>query len=526
MSVITRSTANQTAGSAANGWMRPSGTLVVPPLGRPPQGGLATDGKPVAPALGAPSDASYGVQMTAIDQAADHIGQFVSNVASGDVLVLGAGFSKAVHIRFPITDDLGRLAIARAQADSPERFPGGSFETWLSYLSESQPFLSEAENLANRALFARLVDAVHQVMCEIELSAVGEGLPPWLDRLVSALHARRATVVTFNYDRILERTLAGLNLGDFSKEPGEHRIGWADPLDQVPPYPPNPSRWAGSARQTLRLCKLHGSLNWFWVPGDGSGTTLHHWELEDDPSGRARFLPGREPFVVPPASGKSAFFTNPIMRETWRQAHQALSGAARVWLVGYSLPITDLTSASMVSATLSRKDVTVGVINLAPEPVLNSLHQLTGNWGFSQEDVEGFAQQYVATASEELAERCRTADTAPADTRVVVAWNKDRMGRVTKATREDATVTLHIAPLDAFGTGVQHDADGSIVEKSMSLMMTDIAAMLQPGDSLSAAFASGKISPLVGIGSFQAAFGASTNWQVLNPADAELTVGG
>ncbi|HRD99861.1 MAG TPA: hypothetical protein PLV68_01100, partial [Ilumatobacteraceae bacterium] len=65
---------------------------------------------------------------------------------STDVLVLGAGFSKAVSGRFPLTDDLGTSAMALAGVSRDRPFKDGRFEAWLSQLAEPQPYLSQAEN--------------------------------------------------------------------------------------------------------------------------------------------------------------------------------------------------------------------------------------------------------------------------------------------------------------------------------------------------------------------------------------------
>jgi hypothetical protein len=65
------------------------------------------------------------------------------------VIVLGAGFSRAVYRPCPLTDGLGEAVRARlSPADGaklpPGEFADGRFEEWLSYLSEPQPFASPA----------------------------------------------------------------------------------------------------------------------------------------------------------------------------------------------------------------------------------------------------------------------------------------------------------------------------------------------------------------------------------------------
>src|SRR5438270_231686 len=56
---------------------------------------------------------------------------------TGDVFVLGAGFSRALSCRLPLTDELGNACLDRADLRHDTRVPaagfnGGSFESWLS----------------------------------------------------------------------------------------------------------------------------------------------------------------------------------------------------------------------------------------------------------------------------------------------------------------------------------------------------------------------------------------------------------
>jgi hypothetical protein len=438
-------------------------------------------------------------------------------------VVLGAGFSKAVSSTFPLTDDLGNRALAMAGIDRADSFRDGRFESWLSQLAEPQPYLNQAENTSNLATFERLVQALHVVMCDVEQEVVSNGLPSWLFRLVTAMHARRATVVTFNYDRVVERAIAELGLEDLERPDGEQVVSWTDAIGDVPSYPPIPARLTGGSRETIRLLKLHGSLNWYWVPGDSTGATLHHWELEDDNAGRARYLPGREPFLVPPAATKSAYFQNPIMRETWRRAAAALREADSVAFVGYSFPAADLLGAGMFADTLQRQVDEIVAVNITPDPVIEAIRRLTGNDASTCRAVTDFVHLYVARASNALVSYCLAeGDRVPSDTLLLVGWNNELLARVIDIDRENGSVVVVVDDYDD-AVPTAPVPDGS--SRRPARRLSDLIGLLRGADTVRAHFANGATSDLVGIEPLRTTSGASVDWQVLTPADRPAEVG-
>lgn len=471
--------------------------------------------------------------------------RLLRNERLGEVFVLGAGFSKAVDHRFPVTDALGHLALAAPRvgmlgahrwgehqvtfreltdAVPPDQSPflGGSFEAWLSQLAEPQPFLTHVENLANRARFAELARAIWEVLSLIEAEVCRGGLPRWLYRFVATLHARQATVITFNYDRLIEIGLEGLRLQDFSWMSGDEQVRWSDLLDGVPAMPPIPGLFGRDAVSTFRLCKLHGSLNWFWVPDDLSGLTLNRWWLEDGP-GRSRDLPGREPFLVPPASAKSAFFANPVMSEIWRRAYEALESAQTACLVGYSMPVTDLTAAGMISKTLAGSPHSAAVVNCDPDPVCTSLAHLTGQYVLAHHSVEEFVEHFVEDASRYLGARCRVAS-VPDDTRLVVGWNRTMIAKVRTVARHEGGVVLETGEFDGHATTTVQGPDGPD-EPALARPFKELAKELRPNDVIVARFPNGQESTIVGIDGFGTSVGASRYWQVLMPADRSEDLG-
>jgi hypothetical protein len=105
--------------------------------------------------------------------------------ATRDVLILGAGFSRAVSDRLPLVDELGNSCLVDVSLGDDPRVPdggfsGGSFETWLSRLADEQPYLRVQENLENQALFERFSAAISDVLGDAVQQTLAAGCPDWL----------------------------------------------------------------------------------------------------------------------------------------------------------------------------------------------------------------------------------------------------------------------------------------------------------------------------------------------------------
>jgi hypothetical protein len=445
----------------------------------------------------------------------------------------------------PLTDELGRQAL-ELMAD---RLGGEghadialstslNFESWLSLLSEDQPQLSDAANRDNQALFAHLRDLVAACLLDAQRKALAGPAPGWLYEFVSVLHATRATVITFNYDCLVETAVATHELWD-----PRHRevISPGDALQNLPPLPNVGARLVGPLLGTFRLLKLHGSLDWWAVPGDVSGATLNREQLhgifgdqhEMLDEQRRRELPGRERFIIPPLSAKGGYYRNPLTRELWQQSHHALREATRVSLVGYSLPEVDLVVANLLRAAVESREVAIDIVNPCPEPIAERLEGL-GASRDAMNVVDGY--DCVETFSRDLAEEAsgsvlrQLADTSlsrAADTALAVAWGStdalsaDSVRRVVGLVdRRDGTLELTLeAEIPHEGaTGTRFADDGRPDESSFPSAQS-LASKIDGRHRIVAQAPDGDHT-LVAVWEEGRAVGASARWIFFAPAGA------
>lgn len=298
-----------------------------------------------------------------------------------NVVLLGAGFSYALSLgKMPLTDTLGNKVADQLRPEGievPRGFSGGRFEMWLSRLAEPQPDLDEVTNAHNHALFLRISELIRAILLDAQNRTVEEP-PLWaFQRLIGALHARRSTVATFNYDTLVERLIESQWRMDWETR---HPVRGHHVIQDRPPRPYVQGMFGEGPASSFQLIKLHGSVDTFWVPGDTTGATINRlgytqrWtEQSEDTETRRLKLPGRVPFIVPPAAAKSAFYANPFTRQLWRDASEALRSASTVDIVGYSLPATDLVTSGMLADTLAGSRSLIRVVNRFPDDVVDHL---------------------------------------------------------------------------------------------------------------------------------------------------------
>lgn len=381
------------------------------------------------------------------------------------VFILGAGFSRAISTHMPLTDELGKLVIdslpeetIRALNSPIFSVEGLSFETWLSWMAEKQPYESESDFHSRFAQFLLLQSEIAKVVRRRQALAEEAPFPGWLYELIDFLHHAEATVVTLNYDTLLESAFSRMLLTD---QKGERTL--RSDLTKVFPRSigmtfnglSGPPRAIG----TFDLYKLHGSVDWYWVPKDTTGATLESLEdgaiaSEIEMKAHRASIAGKVEFIVPPTSSKSEYFENPKTRYMWQESFRALTEANLVVLLGYSLPLNDSALASMLSRGLSESEADIVVVNPVASTVARKLKAL----GIASdriavidgpECIKAFANLRKDETANWVVEKLQTFGDARNGAPVAVGWSAGQIAGVTgsRFDQESGVLTLITSPL-------------------------------------------------------------------------------
>ena len=351
-----------------------------------------------------------------------------------DVFILGAGFSKAINQLMPtmpeltdaVSDKLETLAgyeEARIKIGLPpplkdtedsDKELENNIELWMTYLSQSQPWLDESWNQYNRAVASQIRMHIRSVIDSSTLASMNptgilangsSSKPLWLDSLIQQWHHRDATVLTLNYDTLVER--ASANLPAVS--------GGISTYDMYPPYFSAVSSRSRSSfgfapreLETFTYLKLHGSVNWHYSGReDFFGETIYYSPVS--PWGQNLAQPERDslelagdkaPLIIPPVTEKTTYFNNETVRRMWLDASQALSSATRVFVIGYSLPISDLGMQFFLKRSLPTKHTTWYIVDTSKRvlpryrKLLMPFQTMNSDFVCEHEPVKTFADSY------------------------------------------------------------------------------------------------------------------------------------
>lgn len=190
-----------------------------------------------------------------------------------------------------------------------------------------------------------------------------------LSELKNAKKPENLSIITFNYDLMVERALdeiASNNGNEIFQFPTCYRL---KDITSVTPINGQPQFVnIGQPHQGVDILKLHGSMNWLSV------------HTSDEPKPRTLFAPNREvhvadspmitwnlnwkrnkrkmymkPIIVPPVSGKRGMMHR-CFEKPWKLAGERLRRADRIVVAGYSCPPLDIEARMLLSESFRKND--------------------------------------------------------------------------------------------------------------------------------------------------------------------------
>ena len=326
-----------------------------------------------------------------------------------DVFILGAGFSKAIHSGMPTLADLThevtkRLWGSECSLPRPLMDLDNNIEMWITYLSQRQPWLTEYENDSNKSLAGIIRHRIEEVIEEQTARASQTEEPTWLNRLIGSWHREQATVITLNYDTLVERASKKVQVTE--------KLNGISVAQMYPPYfsdvqaRSGAGMWGKGSLKTFSFLKLHGSINWYYSGRDDFfGETILF--SEDLPFGDERWSDihfrrpqsrDKEMLIIPPATEKNTYFNNETVRRLWREAGHALQEAERVFIVGYSLPPSDLGMNFFLTKHRPGRETPIFLVNTDRDVVARYQNLMTWDvrdeFVSQQEPINRFADVY------------------------------------------------------------------------------------------------------------------------------------
>lgn len=274
-----------------------------------------------------------------------------------DLWFLGAGFSKCLYEGMPLMTELADNVADILTGRFTNTLLLNHIELALSELGSDAPWKSPADKYRDLMLFEMVMERIKGLL-DVSYERWGQDTEGARlgRRLVNTWHIDRTHVLTTNYDMLVETLLDSLRWEVFREQIGENNHYLQCPSVYPIPIPSVRTRdgtpWRSTGRDifTFSYYKLHGSLNYYTHKYPFQNNTLYYKE----PTEEEDLAEGLQPFIVPPTNNKQTFIEHPTLHAIWNKAASQIANIdkGRIIFIGYSMPDTDATMASMIRSAI------------------------------------------------------------------------------------------------------------------------------------------------------------------------------
>lgn len=261
------------------------------------------------------------------------------------VIVLGAGFSKALCSSMPLIkdllenieeDSLLKNFVSTAKAKLHDYF---DVENCASYILSREIFFSDKEDIEFYTLRKEMLKHIYTEMknCEPDLDKMDI-----MGKFLCYCYKENILLVTFNYDLFIEKICKN------SGECGKFEVKYGINLNEDP-YQESAKIDCGDLdEKKIELLKLHGSFNWFSMSKYDNADIGDVISLEQNDINEI-FIED-VPFFVPMSNTKHKYFAGNFYKLLWKKMKYYIDNAEELDFIGYGFPKTDFDNLLLFSS--------------------------------------------------------------------------------------------------------------------------------------------------------------------------------
>jgi NAD-dependent SIR2 family protein deacetylase len=278
------------------------------------------------------------------------------------VYFLGAGASKSICSQLPLAADLTLDSLSKPESYGNQIPPTYDECRALTQFIDSNPKCAafRGERLESVLEKLRKESREHYELVldflYLRLSVETHAYEPYSSfaKWLRVVREKRDTIITTNYDTLVECTLMHMGTGEFLPMDALDRdaLHWLDfgvHKSRIHKYTDG-RQWLTPPEESVLLLKLHGSISWLFCEHCGTYLLDPGWQHAREgsklPSGygpcaecKQAGAP-RRTVIVPPLAEKD--YSDAAIQEIWARAKEVLGRAEETIFVGFSLDKADV----------------------------------------------------------------------------------------------------------------------------------------------------------------------------------------